>query len=68
MSGDKKSVTIKVDLPRCPACSRSVMYCDCGFTTEQDSREILNGKIPEKFNLSKREAKMMMDLSWGFGR
>lgn len=65
MNGDKKNVIVKVKLPRCPLCRASVIYCNCGFTTTEDSREILNGKVPAKFGLSKREAQMIEVISYG---
>lgn len=42
-------------LPRCPKCKRSVMYCDCGFTTMEDSQNILMGKIPKKYETKKNK-------------
>lgn len=42
-------------LPRCPKCKRSVMYCDCGFTTMEDAKNILTGKIPKKYETKKNK-------------
>lgn len=48
-------VTKIIRTPRCPKCKRSVIYCDCGFTTLEDSKKLAKGIVPKKYKLNKKE-------------